>query len=170
MTQLYRFCPLCATALIPIEKGGRVRMACPECGFIHYRNPTVGVAAVILDGNNVLLGRRSPTSSYPGAWCFPCGHVEWEEDVRAATHRECLEETGFEVAVHEVIAVHSNFHNPNQHTVGIWFHCEIVGGTLRAGDDLDLVAWFSLFDLPEPMAFPTDQLVLTQLQQIVGGA
>jgi len=161
----YRYCPHCATSLTPAEKGGRVRMVCPACGFIHYRNPTAGVATIILDGGNVLLGRRSPDSSYPGAWCFPCGHVEWDEDIRKAARRECLEETGLIVRVDEVAAVHSNFHNPAQHTVGVWFFCEITGGEIRAGDDLDRVAWFSLNDLPQPIAFPTDELVLDQLRR-----
>jgi ADP-ribose pyrophosphatase YjhB (NUDIX family) len=142
-----------------------MRMACPACGFIHYRNPTVGVATVILDGDAILLGRRAAHSSYPGAWCIPCGHVEWEEDIREAARRECREETGLEVHVGEVVAVHSNFHNPNQHTVGVWFRCEITGGALRAGDDLDRVDWFPLTAPPEPLAFPTDRLVLQALMR-----
>ncbi len=162
---LYRFCPYCATPLIPLEKGGRMRMACPRCGFVHYRNPTVGVATVILDGDAILLGRRAATTSYPGTWCIPCGHVEWDEAIRDAARRECREETGLEVEVGPVIAVHSNFHNPRQHTVGVWFHCQVIGGELRAGDDLDQVAWFPLAHPPEPLAFPTDGLVLAQLRQ-----
>jgi len=143
-----------------------MRMACPQCGFVHYRNPTVGVATVVLvDGNAILLGRRASHSAYPGTWCIPCGHVEWGEDVREAARRECLEETGLEVRVGEVVAVHSNFHNPQQHTVGVWFRCEIAGGELRAGDDLDRVAWFSLDAIPEPLAFPTDRLVLDALRK-----
>ncbi len=165
----YRYCPHCATPLAPAEKGGRTRMVCPQCGFIHYRNPTAGVAAVILDGDRILLGRRSPHSSFPGAWCIPCGHVEWDEDIREAARRECREETGLEVRVGEVAAVHSNFHNPVQHTVGVWFFCEITGGEMRAGDDLDRVAWFSLHDLPQSLAFPTDKLVLNQLRHNIFG-
>jgi len=161
----YRFCPYCATPLRPVTKGGRDRMACPQCGFIHYRNPTVGVAVVLLDGGRILLGRRSPDSSYPGAWCIPCGHVEWDEDIREAARRECREETGLVVRVGDVAAVHSNFHNPAQHTVGVWFFCEITGGEMRAGDDLDRVAWFPLDDLPHSLAFPTDELVLNQLRR-----
>ena len=165
----YRYCPRCATPLTPAEKGGRMRMVCPACGFIHYRNPTAGVATVILDGDNVLLGRRSPASSYAGAWCIPCGHVEWDEDIREAARRECREETGLDVRVGEVAAVHSNFHNPAQHTVGVWFFCEITGGIMQAGDDLDRIAWFSLNDLPQPLAFPTDELVLDQLRRSLSG-
>ena len=105
-------------------------------------------------------GRR-----YQGHWCIPCGYLEWGEEVRTAAAREFLEETGLEVEITGVYAVHSNFHNPNDLTVGIWFKGRVTGGALQAGDDLDLVDYFSLEELPEPIAFPTDRLVLEKLRR-----
>ena len=135
---------------------------CSGCGAVTYHNPAVGVAVVLRDETGrVLLGRRN--SSYAGQWCIPCGYVEWDEDVRAAAAREFREETGLTVAVGVVLAVHSNFHNPQQHTVGIWFAGEILHGTLEAGDDLDLVAYYPPGAPPSPLAFDTDRLVLEQL-------
>ena len=158
----FRFCPQCATALeLPLH-GRRHRAVCPACGYVHYRNPTVGVAVVVIQEKGILLGRRSTTSSYAGMWCIPCGHVEWDEEIRAAARREFHEETGLTVRLGEVVAVHSNFHNPRQQTVGVWFSGYPTGGALQAGDDLDQVAYFPL-DAPPNLAFPTDQLVLTQL-------
>ena len=160
----YRFCPLCATPLEKRERGGLPRPACPSCGFVHFRNPAVGVAVVLVTNGQVLLGRRS-RGGYEGQWCIPCGYVEWGEDIRDAARREFLEETGLDVQLGPVCAVHSNFHNPNQLTVGIWFRGRITGGRLQAGDDLDRVDYFPLSEPAPPMAFPTDLLVLDRLRQ-----
>lgn len=158
----WRFCPHCAAPLVAIERGGRPRPACRTCSFVLWRNPVVGVAVVVLRNGTVLLGQRA--GSYRGQWCIPCGYVEWDEDVRAAAEREFAEETGLRVRAGRVLAVHSNFHNPQQHTVGIWFRGRVLGGQLRPGDDLLDVAFFPLTALPAPLAFPTDRLVLEQLR------
>ena len=85
--------------------------------------------------------------------------------MRAAAQREFLEETGLQVEVGPVYTVHSNFHDPKSLTVGIWFRGSLISGTLKAADDLDAVDFFPLDALPEPLAFPTDDLVLEQLRE-----
>lgn len=158
----FRFCPYCATALDVEVRGTSARRTCPRCEFVARRYPTTGVAVVVMDGDHILLGQRRWSDE--GAWCIPCGHVEWDEDIRAAAVREFEEETGLRIRLGEVFAVHSNFHHPTHRTVGVWFRGEVVGGTLSAGDDLVDARYFPLDALPEPLAFPTDRLVLEQLQ------
>jgi ADP-ribose pyrophosphatase YjhB (NUDIX family) len=127
----------------------------------------VGVAVVLVDdADRLLLARRS--RSYAGQWCIPCGYVEWDEDVRRAAAREVTEETGLQVAVGDVFAVHSNFHDANQHTVGIWFRGTVLGGKLAPADDVDQVGFYALDALPGPLAFPTDELVVDQLRSELG--
>ena len=166
----FQYCPRCGTRLADsdIDEGGVLR--CPDCRFNIIRRPVIGVGVVVLDGKKVVLGRRTLMGGrrYQGHWCIPCGYLEWGEEVRAAAAREFLEETGLEVEIVDVYAVHSNFHNPNDLTVGIWFKGSVVGGALQAGDDLDMVGYFPLDDLPEPIAFPTDRLVLEQLRRELG--
>lgn len=184
----YRFCPLCAAPLRPVSRGGRRRRACPDCDFVHYGNPVVGVAGIHLvapeDAGLVSVSELAPPGAVqqevgdagrplillglrkipPEDWCIPCGYVEGDEDVRRALTREMQEETGLCVEPGEVFAVESNFHNPDQPTVGIWFRVRVVGGSLRPGDDILQLGFFPVTDPPE-LAFPTDRLVLKRLAE-----
>jgi ADP-ribose pyrophosphatase YjhB (NUDIX family) len=109
----------------------------------------------------VLLARRA--TSYRGLYCLPCGYVEFDEEIREAVIRETEEETGLAVAPGEILAVHSNFHEPDRQSVGIWFRASPLGGTLRPGDDVDTLR-FALPAAPGvPLAFPTDEEVLAAL-------
>lgn len=152
------YCPHCTVELQPFSDGERLRSRCPNCGWVHYRNPTVGVAVVLLESGRLLLGERRD-----GGWCIPCGHVEWDESIEGAAVREFSEETGLKVALEGVLAVHSNFHNPEQHTVGVWYRGCRLGGELQAGGDLRKVMFFDLDELPS-LKFPTDREVVLQLR------
>ena len=161
----YVFCPLCAAPLLRRFAGGRERPACPDCGYVRWRNPGVGAAVVVRDeAGRVLLVRRGPGASRAGTWCVPAGFVDYGEEVRAAAARELREETGLVAEVGDVLQVASNFHDPAKLTVGIWFAGRVLGGELAPGDDADAVDWFALDDLPE-MAFPTDVALLERLRR-----
>ena len=160
----YRYCPCCGAPFTRRGMHGRERLVCPACAFIFWHNPVVGVAVIVMRGDRIVLARRA-RGVYKGAWCIPCGYVEYDEDVRQAAQREFREETGLLVEVGAVYAVHSNFHNPAAHSVGIWFRGTVLSGTLRPDDDVDRVVYRSLHKLPDNLAFPTDRLVLAQLQQ-----
>ncbi len=162
----FRYCPRCAATMG--TKPGTRHARCTACGFTHYQNPAAGVAIVVRDDwGRVLMGKRA-TGEWAGLWCIPCGYVEWDEDIRDAAVREFEEETGLRVRTDDVVAVHSNFHNPRQHTVGTWFEGEVVGGELQPRDgELSELAYVDPA-APPPLAFPTDGLVLAKLAAETG--
>ncbi|MCP4966307.1 MAG: NUDIX hydrolase [bacterium] len=138
-------------------------MRCPDCGYVHFRNPGVGAAVVVWDDQDrLLLIKRAKGSTKPGLWAIPAGYVDYGEEVRAAAARELREETGLEADVGDVVWVASNFHDPAKLTVGIWFLGTVTGGRLEAGDDAEEAAFFALSNLP-PLAFNTDVAYLRSL-------
>ncbi len=162
--QRYFYCPKCGGALEYRMHDERQRLTCQSCGYIFYENPIVGVAAIVFnERGEILLGRRN-WGDYQGLWCIPCGYLEYDEDVFDGAKREFLEETGLTINIVKLFAVLSNFHDPARHTVGIWFLAEVIAGTPVAGDDLDMVGYFALDNVP-PLAFPTDRTVIEMLRQ-----
>ncbi|MCL6611307.1 MAG: NUDIX domain-containing protein [Peptococcaceae bacterium] len=162
MNQRFFFCPKCGGGLGYVRHGPRQRLTCGRCGYIFYENPAVGVAAIVMDEKGrILLGRR--TGTYRGLWCIPCGYVEYDEDVYEAVIREFKEETNLDIKVTGIFSVLSNFHNPELHTVGIWFKAEVVGGEPKAQSDIDQLGYFHPGELP-PLAFPTDAKVIREIQ------
>jgi 8-oxo-dGTP diphosphatase len=160
-TDAWRWCPRCRAALE--HRGDHV--ACSACDFVSFPNMGVGAAVVVRDARGrVLMVRRSARQFGGGKWCFPCGYVEWGEDVRAAARREAREEAGVDVVIGDPVHVETNVHQPAKPTIGIWFAATMVDPTAApvAGDDADEVAWFDLAS-PPPLAFPTDAALLAKL-------
>ena len=165
---LFRYCPLCGTELVCVEKGGRQRPACSNCRFVQFRNPSPGAVILIEKDGLVLLGRRY--GSYgAGKWGLPMGFIEVDEDFLTAAIREVKEETGLDVEICSILSVVSNFLSPRLHTLAIVLLARVVDGELCAGDDLDALEWYPLSGpLPE-MAFEADAHICeryyrTQLQ------
>ena len=59
--------------------------------------PKVGIAAIVVRGNKILLGKRKGSHG-DGTYSFPGGHLEFGESLEECARRETKEETGLDVA------------------------------------------------------------------------
>lgn len=114
--------------------------------------PIVGVGAVIIDDERVLLVQRGQPP-LTGEWSLPGGGVEVGETLPAALQREVFEETGLMVAVGPIVEVLDRIHPDSQgrvefHYVLIDYLCSVVGGSLQPESDAADARWVRTTDLP----------------------
>ena len=115
----------------------------------------VGAYAVIERDGAVLLARW--VGSDPPRWTLPGGGLDHGEDPRDAAVREVEEETGYHVALRQLLSVESfrglveRPDGPVDHqAICILYTAEVVGGALRDEVDgsTDTAAWVPLADVP----------------------
>ena len=108
-------------------------------------SPRLGVGAVILDGDRVLLIQRGGTT-LSGKWSIPGGLGELGETTREAVCREIGEECGLQIDLVDVCGVLDRVvRDPDgrvrYHWVLVDFLAVARGGTLCAGDDAADARW-----------------------------
>jgi 8-oxo-dGTP diphosphatase len=113
--------------------------------------PVIGVGAVILDGDRVLLIKRAH-EPLKGQWSLPGGGVELGETLERAVAREVQEETGLDVEVGPIVDVLDRIANDSDgrvehHFVLVDFVCRPAGSapwTLSSASDADAAEWVAL--------------------------
>jgi 8-oxo-dGTP diphosphatase len=154
----FKFCPRCATPVHHEERFGKIRPVCPKCGWIHFVDPKVAAAVLVVQEGRVLLVRRV-NEPFRGMWTLPAGFVNGGEDPAEAAQRECLEETGLNVRVTRVYDIVSGREHPRGADFVIVYQADVQGGDMKAEDDADAVEWFDKDHLPR-LAFLATQKVL----------
>jgi 8-oxo-dGTP diphosphatase len=123
----------------------RVRREYPEA-------PIIGVGAVVVHDNKVLLVRRGQ-APLKGEWSLPGGAVELGETLQQGVVREVLEETGLQVVPIAIIEVLDRITRDEgtgriqYHYVLVDFACRMTGGTLSGGSDAEDARWVTLEQL-----------------------
>jgi mutator protein MutT len=113
--------------------------------------PIVGVGAIVLDGNRVLLVKRAH-EPLKGEWSVPGGAVEVGETLEQAIRREVLEETCLDVEVGPIVDVLDRIRydvdgRVQFHYVLIDYLCRPLRGTVHCASDADEAAWVDRTDL-----------------------
>ena len=126
----FKFCPRCATAMVDKLDSGRMRRACPSCGFLFYGNPLPVVAAIVeLEGQVVLVRNVGWPEKLFG---LVSGFLEASESPQQGVLREVKEELGLDGEVASLVGAYP-FEMKNE--VCVVFHV-IARGTPVAGEEL----------------------------------
>ena len=157
MSNDYIYCPHCAAPLAEGVKFGRPRRYCRYCGFVHFREPKVAVAALISDGARVLLVRRAVIPRI-GYWALPAGYMDGDELPEEALAREVAEETGLHIRPVSLLTVAPLAGWGEQRGILLLYRAEAVGGVVAAGDDVSEARWFAPDEAPwEELAFESTE-------------
>ncbi|MCP4717686.1 MAG: NUDIX domain-containing protein [Deltaproteobacteria bacterium] len=158
------FCPYCAAPFEKKQLYGRERLVCTGCGEIYYRNPLPAATALVLNADNQLLLGRRAVEPARGGWCLPGGFIEIGETMEQAALRELKEETGLEGRVLRFVGC---FYHDSAFYGGViifGYQVEVLSGVLKAGDDMESLAYRDLNGLPE-VAFDTHRRLIDCLKR-----
>jgi ADP-ribose pyrophosphatase YjhB (NUDIX family) len=139
---MYIFCPRCGAPLADEIKFGRVRRTCRYCGFIHFTDPKVAVAALVSDGARVLLVLRAAVPRI-GFWALPAGYMDADELPEEAVVREVAEETGITIRVLGLGGIAPLAGWAERRGILLLYTAQPVTGEIAAADDVSEVAWFA---------------------------
>lgn len=110
--------------------------------------PVVGVGAVVVDHDRLLLVRRGRAPQM-GVWSIPGGRVEYGELLMEAVIRELHEETGLEGVCGPLLGWAERI-DVEGHYVLLDFEVTIVGPDQPvAGDDAAEAAWVELHEVAD---------------------
>ncbi len=117
------------------------------------KKPVVGVGAIILEGDRILLEKRK-NSPGKGKWSIPGGLVNLGETAEEAVVREVKEETGLEVYDPRLVDVVSYISLDEKNAV--LYHYVIIdyfltskGGKPNAASDAEDLKWVSFHEVEQ---------------------
>lgn len=123
--------------------------------------PRVGVAVVVVNQGEILLGRRrkSPDAD---SWQLPGGWLEASESIFVAARREVQEKTGLQIQQLQQGPYTNNIFPDDQlHSVTLYVRAEYAAGELTNTEtELDSNwAWYPVNQLPRPLFLPLQHLI-----------
>nr|WP_232058210.1 NUDIX hydrolase [Cohnella abietis] len=142
-----KFCSSCGHGLEDRDIDGTIRRACTQCSFVHWGSYSIGVGALVVKDDKVLLVRRAQEPG-KGKWTNPGGYIEQLEPIEETIRREVLEESGIEAVVRSIVALRDL--PKSIHNLYVAFSMDYVSGEPTPdGFEVDAAGFYSLEEMAE---------------------
>lgn len=115
--------------------------------------PGVGVGVCIIKDGKILFGKRKNAHG-EGDWCFPGGHLEFNESWEECAKRETLEETGIKIKnIRFATATNDLFLKEKKHYITIFMLADYDSGEVKImePDKCEKWDWFDWNEPPQPL-------------------
>jgi ADP-ribose pyrophosphatase YjhB (NUDIX family) len=163
----FRYCPQCGQSHTRAVLDNP--FSCSSCGFVYYFNPSVAVAAIILNQDACALFIRRAKEPARGLLALPGGFIDFNETAEEALHREVKEEVGIELAGIEFLCSKPNLYTYNKieySVLDFFFVAQAKPGVeAKALDAVASVIWLNPLEVqPMELAFPSMRQALSLYQ------
>ena len=100
---------------------------------------------------NILLLRRFNTGYEDGNYSVIVGHLDGNEEIKAAMAREAREEAGIELSIQDLQVVGVMHRKSSEERIDFFLVATSWSGEIsnKEPDKCDLLAWFDMNNLPE---------------------
>jgi 8-oxo-dGTP diphosphatase len=122
--------------------------------------PKVGLGVCLIKGKKILFGKRK-NSHGKGSWCFPGGHLEFNETWEECAERETMEETNLKIKnIRFATATNDFFEKENKHYITILMVADWAKGApqLMEPEKCQKWQWFDWDKQPSPLFKPQENL------------
>lgn len=150
----------------------------PETNKEEWISRAMAVLAVVTsfdkNGKTCILaqqrGKGTPDPEFVGAWCLPCGYLDYDETLHQAIHREVFEETGLIINPDQFQMFYVNDDPKEDKRQNVTFRfkvqlpvsCESLKLSKRNSDkdEVENVGWIPLTDIDKlKWAFNHDKII-----------
>ena len=125
--------------------------------------PIIVTAAVLRQGETVLITRRPPQSKHGGLWEFPGGKLDPNETPQEGLRRELREELGIDSEIGDIFEV-VYFRYPQVPVLILAYECRHLAGAIR-NIEVSEHRWVPVADLHRYDILPADAPIIAHLQR-----
>lgn len=159
--KLFKFCPKCKQQLNHLDN----HVACKTCDFVWYNNPAVATSIALIKDKKILLAKRK-IAPQQGDWDILGGFVEPGESVEEGVIREMKEETGLDVEIEKYLGSVADVYGERP-SIPLIFTVKMINPNQQPSphDDVEELAWFSLEEIPNNLAFKNVKITIEKLEE-----